>query len=216
MNTRDAFIKMSSGYAAGLVLRVLSLDNMHLSPRSMTRAAAVRFRAGLRALEAYLRRLILCLALQLEHDLPRTNAERARLMPGQRPPRKTPRKPSFHFTIFTGQYDFPDAFGAEWVGQRAARPAQVPAAPLLARLSALSDLAKSPMARARRLAWHMARHKAGLILAPDLYRGYVPRRYGTEVSATYDAMGHDIIARSRARPPPLGPVPRPPPRIRCL
>lgn len=216
MESRDAFIRLTRQCAASLVLRVLSHDNMHLSPRSMTRAAAERFRAGLRALEAYLRRLILCLALQIEHDLPRTNVERARLMPGQRPSRKTSCKPSFHFTIFTGQHDFPDPFYAEWVGGRTVRPVQVPAAPLLARLNALSDLAKSPMARARRLAWHMARHKAGLILAPDLYRGYVPRRYGTEVSASYDAMGHDIIETSRIRPPPLGPVARPPPRIRRL
>ncbi|MEL8055756.1 MAG: hypothetical protein AAGK66_06360, partial [Pseudomonadota bacterium] len=93
--------------------------------------------------------------------------------------------------------------------------AQVPARPLIEQMKALRTLMANPDARARKLAWTLARRRPGLMLAPGAHDA-VKNRHGTEVSATYTAMGHAILQLSRARPPPLGPVPRPPPRIRVL
>jgi hypothetical protein len=221
MDTRDAFLQTSCEYAGQIVLRVLSRDDAHLSPARFSRAAAKRFAAGLRALEAYLRRLILLLALQMEHDLCDTGETRPIFGHVPRPPRvPLGQRKARAFIIFNRQHDFPDHLGDDWTTQArlsgGPRGDGVPAAPFLARLSMLSDLAKDPRARARRLAWHIARRRPGPILMPDLNRGRVPRRYGTEISASYDADGHAIGEASRARPPPIGAVIRPPPRIRRL
>ena len=92
----------------------------------------------------------------------------------------------------------------------------VQAAPLLARLSALKALLDAPDARARRLAFHLARRRPGPIIPPCLNQPGVPRRYGTELSAIYDALAQAIWTAGRARPPPLGPAPKLGPRIRRL
>jgi hypothetical protein len=220
MDTRDAFLQTSCEYAGQIVLRVLSRDNAHLSPVRLSRAAARRFAAGLRALEAYLRRVILYLALQMEHDLRDSGKERPIFGRVPPPPRQSNTAPTRALIIFNAQHDFPDHLGDDWTARArlsgGPRRDGVPAAPFLARLSMLSDLAKDPRARARHLAWHIARRRPGPMLMPDLNRGLVPRRYGTEISASYDADGHAISEASRARPPPIGAVIRPPPRIRCL
>jgi hypothetical protein len=216
MTSAATLLKTSSDYALRLVSAVLARDDAHLAPAHLTKAAAGRMRAGIRAVEAYLRRLILVLALQFEHTLPKNNPVRARY--GALPP-KTPHKPRANptrFTVFTGQHDLPDALREGWIDRAPRHSAPIPAAPLIARLRALSTLAKAPEARARRLAWTLARKRPGPILTPDLKRRCVPARYGTEVSAIYDGFHAEIIKASRARPPPIGHIRRPPPRIRCL
>jgi hypothetical protein len=216
MNRWDILLQSASEHVLRLASLVLARDNAHLAPRAFSPAAAARFKAGLRAIEAYLRRMILWLALQIEHDLPRENPEQAIY---QRPARKRTNQ-NLSLKIFTAQHDFPDNFAEQydpWVDRpQTLRPRAIPARPLLARLRALSDLAKAPEARARRLAWLLARKRPGPVMTPDLRRRYVPARYGTEVSAIYDSFIAGVSKASRARPPPLGPVRRPPPRIRTL
>ena len=216
MTPAGPLLETSRDYALRLVTAVLARDDSHLAPATLTKAAARRMQAGIRAVEAYLRRLILVLALQFEHSLPKHNPVRPRYgaLPAKTPPK--PHKTRIRFTVFTGQHDLPDALIEGWIATQPRHTAPIPAAPLLARLRALSNLAKAPETRARRLAWTLARKRPGPILTPDLKRRYVPARYGTEVSAIYHGFHAEIIKASRARPPPLGPVRRPPPRIRTL
>ena len=221
MNRWETPLQSASEHVLRLASFVLARDDAHLAPRAFSPAAAARFKAGLRAIEAYLRRMILWLALQIEHDFPRDNPERAiyQRTAGQRA------NQNLSLKIFTAQHDFPDNFADRYdpsfygLGAdrpQPLRPPAIPARPLLDRLRALSDLAKAPEARARRLAWLLARKRPGPVMTPDIGRRYVPARYGTEVSAIYDSFIAGIAKASRARPPPLGPVRRPPPRIRTL
>ncbi|MEM9939212.1 MAG: hypothetical protein AAF768_10215 [Pseudomonadota bacterium] len=193
-----------------LLARVMTRDHLHLSPPTLTRAAAARARAGIRAVEAWLRRVILLLALTLEQDLIANNHS-------YQPHPAAPRfGRGFQFRIFTGERDWPGlTIYAEPKGPPR-RGVQVPAAPLLEKLRALQTLMEAPDTRARQLAFLIARRRPGPLLAPDLWRCLVRARDGTERSAFYTAMGHAIARLSRSRPPPLGPVPRPLPRVRRL
>lgn len=198
--------------AGALHARVLSRDDMQLAPRLISRAAARRLKSGLRALEAYLRRVLLLIALQMEPGL----------IPDETTPVAGPRPRRFRLSRSDLRI-FPSA--REWSGTEPFAPGRrgfaprglaVPAAPYLSRLAALGRLIDAPEARARRLAWVLARRRVGLVRAPGRGPGDVPLRYGTEVSALYRALAPAILNASRARPPPLGPKPKPPPRIRVL
>lgn len=197
----------------GLYAQVLSRDNLHLAPALLSRAAAQRLRAGLRALEAFVRRLFILLALSLEPGLKPDLRERPlRAQSGKS------RAQSHSFRIFQGETALPDHWPDHWPDPaRDWLPTNpIHSAPLLVRLSALKALLDAPEVRARRLAFHMARHRPGLIIPPGSDHTGVPRRYGTEASAIYQAMAQAIYTAGRARPPPLDPVPRPGPRIRRL
>ena len=200
--------------AARLCARVTVRDNLHLSPDLLSRSVARRLRQGLRHLEAFVRRLLILLALALEPGLQPT----LRVAPMVRRDAKKKPKTSNRFRVYPldlASPDWPDLSAAlRTRGEGPGGP--VPAAPLLARLSALRALIDAPQARARRLAYMLARKRPGLLLAPDLGREAVPPRLGTEIFSIYRAMGREITVRSRARPPPLPPVPRRPPRVRLL
>lgn len=198
--------------------RVLSRDDGHLAPETLTRAAAARLRSGIRALEAWLRRVILCLALQLEPTLQPDRSEYVKL---DRPRRLAPPRPRLRMfadgrLLFAGER-FPRG-GLPASGPRAglARPDTIWAAPLLARLAALRPLIEAPDARARRLAFHLARRRPGPLPVPGARGAVRPRQFGTEASALYDALAPAILMASRARPPPIGPRPRAGPRIRLI
>lgn len=202
---------------ARLLDTVAARDNLHLAPKTLTKAAAARIRRGIRAAQAYLRRLLIVMALMLEPTLKPDQRPRAIYGKVEKP--KLPRKKTF--PIFTGEQNPPDFQYMSETGAFTARNGHqntgpVLAAPLLEQLRALRALLENPDARARRLALHMARRRAGLILAPDLNRGLVPGRLGTEISSLYQGLGVQIAELSRGRPPPLGPAPRAPPRIRTL
>ncbi|MEM7766351.1 MAG: hypothetical protein AAF253_02560 [Pseudomonadota bacterium] len=197
-----------------LYARVLSRDDAQLVPTRLTQAAAARLRAGIAALESWLRRVLLLMALTLEPGLqpraqPWVKTHRPRLSPPHTTLRIFPRgdAPSRdQFDRLHGRYAAREPFsnGPVW------------AAPLLARLGALKALIDAPEARAKRLAFHLARRTPGCLQAPT-YRGRTSgQRFGTEASTLFDAMGAAICERSRARPPPLGPAPRAGPRIRAL
>ncbi len=193
-------------------------DNLHLRPAGLTRAAAARLNTGLRALEAYLRRLILLMALVLEPDLE----------PVHYPPRRPRDRSCQHqraprgLAIFTGERNFPR--GADALSRSLSRKSQpdlprgakMSSARYLARIDRLKALIEAPQKRARRLAFYIARRRHGLLAPPGMGRTGVPRRYGTEVSALYDGMSAAILRRSRARPPPLAPVPRLGPVMTCF
>jgi hypothetical protein len=126
---------------------------------------------------------------------------------------------SHSFPIFIGERAPPDIISDPW-----AKPAprnreygrMIPAGPLIAHFHYLKMLLEQPEKRARHLAFQLARRRPGLVIPPGLNQKGVPNRYGTEVSALNDAMAQGIWNASRARPPPIGPVPRPPPRIQRL
>ncbi|MEO0981894.1 MAG: hypothetical protein AAFX03_04505 [Pseudomonadota bacterium] len=207
-DTHDA----AKQFGSELWSRVLTRDNAHLAPAGLTKAAAGRLRRGIRALEAFVRRVLILLALELEPGLVPSTKEPSGHRRARRAARRFPR-----LAIFTGEGAPLDSFG--FLGAAAPSPwgpGPVPARPLLVRMILIKDLLDHPEARARRLAFHMARKRPGVQLAPDLNKGLVPSRYGTEVSALYTAYGAAIVQASRARPPPLPPALRARPRIRVL
>lgn len=212
MASDQTFYKNAAHWAELFAAKVLSRDNLHLGPREVSRAAALRLKQGIMALEAYLRRVLFLLALQFEHDLKPDTKERPIYA---RPPRKTRAKRGFNALPFRGiQPDFSTfSSHSKWAERAPKRPVHL--APLLVRFSTVMDLLKNPEVRARRLAYHLSRKQAGPMLAPGDHNA-VRNRHGTEFSTIYTLLGHDIGEASRARPPPIGPVLRPPPRIRVL
>ncbi|NBC20961.1 MAG: hypothetical protein GVY06_07975 [Alphaproteobacteria bacterium] len=105
--------------------------------------------------------------------------------------------------------------GLDCAAPPAPRGGPVVARALLKRLCDLRGLIDHPAPRARRLAWYLARRRPGWLLAPDGPAG-PSGRFGTEMSAIFDAMKALAERASRVRPAPRGPAPRPPPRIRAL
>lgn len=209
-------------YGDLLIGSVLARDHLQLQPRLISKAAARRLRSGIRMMEGWVRRLIILMALALEAGLSPRSVERpvrpsgsgqdgpgaARVMPHRL--RMFPREAMDDLSELSDPVSGSPSADWEVTGE-----GQVVARPLLVRLGMLKRLMAEPEARARRLAWHLARCRPGVILPPVSVTG-VPGRYGVEASALFDMMGHAILSESRARPPPLGPVPRPPPGVRVL
>jgi hypothetical protein len=212
MSLNPSLYQTAAHYAEMFAAKILARDNLYLSPREVSRAAALRLKQGIMALEAYLRRLLFVLALHIEHELKPDTKERPIYA---RAPRKRGQKASFKTLPYWGiEPDFSTIFEhKKWADRQPPKP--VPLAPLLKRLAEVRDILKNPEARARRLAYHLARKQSGPLLAPRAHDA-VRNRYGTEFSAIYTAMSAEIGEMSRARPPPIGPVLRPPPRIRRL
>jgi hypothetical protein len=198
--------------AMDIYARVVGRDGLTLRPEFASKAIAARLRAGVRALEAYLRRVLILIALEMEPDLaPVTRPEnlaRARVSP--------PRVRKHAFKIFPANTDAARADAVHSLfqdlktsahGPDATRaPIVVPIGHWLHRLDHLHALATDPCKKARRLAFSLARSRPGIVMAPDT----PPRRlhrWGREVSALSDAMAAQIMTKSRSRPPPL-----PPPR----
>ncbi|MEM7494371.1 MAG: hypothetical protein AAF296_13405 [Pseudomonadota bacterium] len=198
---------------------VMARDNLHLSPALISKAAARRLHQGIKAIEAYLHRFLLLLAMQIEPEL--ASANRARAIYGVKGVRKPApcrglsfRMPQNRGIDFALSHRF-ERLRADRRGRGSVSPTQITARPYLERMAVLRALMSDPYKRARRLAWTLARRRPGLLLVPGCADA-VRNRHGTEFSALYTAMATGILTQSRARPPPLGPVPRPPPRIRRL
>jgi hypothetical protein len=201
--------------ATNLAAAVNTRDDLHLRPEIARKAVAARLVSGLRVLKAFLRRLILLIALDLEWGLIDTRGEMKR--PHGRKSKSFCYKPNLHILD-------PDTL-SPWIGGNCPKfvidkmyeprqvrdprynpPVYVEMAKLYAQLSYLSDLAANPLAKAKRLAFHIARTREGIILAPDPIKR-IPGRWDTEVRALYFAMWASIAEKARSRPPPL-----PPPR----
>jgi len=211
MSLDPAFLEFAQRQGDLLAAKIVSRDNVHLSPATLSKAAAARLKSGLRALEAFLRRILVLMALAFEPGLEPQN----RLYTSR--PKSPFVEPKHHFKIFTSDHDCPDLrnLSDPWADPQPGNRGPVVAAPLLARLSALKALLEAPEIRARRLAFHLARRRPGWLLAPGR-EAHIGRRWGTELSALYDAMATAILEASKARPPPWGPVPKPEPRLTSI
>ncbi|MEM7493939.1 MAG: hypothetical protein AAF296_11190, partial [Pseudomonadota bacterium] len=180
---------------------VMARDNLHLAPALISKAAARRVRQGIKAIEAYLRRFLLLLAMQIEPEL--ASANRARAIYGVKGLRKPVERQSLSFRMPQNRgIDF--ALSHRFECLRAARrdngsvsPTQITASSYLERIAALRALMSDPYKRARRLAWTLARRRPGLLLAPGR-ADEVRNRHGTEFSALYTAMATGILSQSRA------------------
>jgi hypothetical protein len=181
-------------------------------PRFVKPGVARKLKAGIKLIEAYLRRVLILMALALESTL--VNKQKPEKRPHgrkcfERPPR---------LLTFPND-DMNRHLRAELYRQRQKKqvrnqyrdklPArQVFAVLLYKRLDMLTAIAADPMKRATRLAFQLARSHEGRIFPPNQnlrVAGPVKKLWGLEPSATFDGMGVEIITKSRSRPPPLPP-----------
>jgi hypothetical protein len=200
--------------AQSLVAAVTTRDNLHLRPALARQSVAARLRSGMIVLRAFLRRLIILIALEMEWSLVDTRG------PMKRPHgRKSKSSAGFSLGGLDTQGVSPwlNANGPEFKpvfknadAHRNFAPVEINMAKLYAQLDFLAGIAANPAAKAKRLAFHLARtydyNKQGIIIAPAGPKR-IAGRWGTEVRASYDAIAAAIMTRSRNRPPPL-----PPPR----
>lgn len=197
-------------FLATLRMLIDSVRGLGLSggarPAFASQAVARRLAVGLRIVEAYLRRVLIVMALELEAEL--VDAPKPMRRPHGR--KKVAGLPGFTVLAGRGKPLSEVALDAMTLGVKRQQrlrtaPAPVGLGRLYQRLDQLAAIAADPMARARRLAFDLARRLPGPILAPDP-RLRPPQNWGLEVSTTFDAMAFDILARSRSRPPPLPPI----------
>ena len=202
--------------------RVLGARELLERPGFVRAAVAARLRKGVRALEAFLRRILILMALELEPDLvaeiQTENLARAK-------GRKVRATKAF-LRIFptpsgAHTFDFKQRLGAPRTSEipphaAALPPVTVPIGRWLRQLDYLQTIIKDPVAKARRLAFSLARRHHGLLMAPDQHCR-VMRGCGTEPNSIFDAMAFQILQKSRSRPPPLPPPRRwPKPTITLL
>jgi hypothetical protein len=203
----------------GIILRVRDgvRTNCH-QPGDVSKAAAGRFLRAIRLIEAYLRRVLLTMALQLEPSLVDTSKEPGR--PKEK--RRTITAPLPRFVVLDDHYAPLDEdrlaaltaeLGSRHTDSTPDKPVRIDS--LCRRLERLAMIAQDPLTRARRLAFHLARYRPGPILAPDR-NVQLPRAWGTEAGSTFDAMGYAILRDSKSRPPPLPPPKRHGPSIIVL
>lgn len=208
--------------ASYLCARVLGVSELLGRPAFVRKAVAARLRQGVRALEAFLRRILILMALEIEPDLvandPRENLVRAK---ARKLPAKTPFLRIFPAPIGASAFDFKEKLGARPTPEpppyaATLLPVTVPIGHCWRQLDHLQAIIKNPVAKARRLAFSLARRRPGLLMAPDQSRR-VMRGCGTEPSSLFDAMAFQIMQKSRSRPPPLPPPRRwPKPMITIL
>jgi hypothetical protein len=193
-----------------LASAVSARDNVYLRPALARKAVAARLASGLRVLRAFLRRLIILIALDMEWTLVDARGEMKRPHG-----RKAASSSSAGFTLKGLDTDR----ASPWLNNEPAflkpettatqafnPPVQIDMTKLYAQLDFLSKIAANPAAKAKRLAFHLARNYQGIIIAPEGPKR-MAGRWGTQVSASFDAMAAAIMTQSRTRPPPL-----PPPR----
>lgn len=190
-----------------LCLTVLTRDRLEMRPDWGRKAVARRLGSGLRVLGAWLRRLLVLMALALEPDLT------VREQPLRRPHgRKTQAR--MRFAVWTADTVLPEdlgcrsgaAAGSGLPGGRIGMSGPVELGRLYRQLDLMAAILADPLPRARRLAIHLARNKPDMLLPPAGPRR-IAGRWGREISASFDAMAVSIMAQARVRPPPL-----PPPR----
>jgi hypothetical protein len=190
-----------------LASAVNARDNVYLRPALARKAVAVRLASGLRVLRAFLRRLIILIALDMEWTLVDTRGEM------KRPHGRKSLSSSASFSLKGLETDK----ASPWLNneptlrkpetgatQAFNSPVQVDMTKLYAQLDFLSKIAANPAAKAKRLAFHLARNYQGIIIAPQGPKR-MAGRWGTQVSASFDAMAAAIMTQSRTRPPPLAP-----------
>jgi hypothetical protein len=196
--------------AQSLAAMVNTRDDLHLRPDYARKSVAARLVSGLIVLKTFLRRLIILIALELEWGLVDTRGDMKR-------PHKRKSKPSEGFSLplldakkgghWLNNHNpdhYPRAKSQNEYGTNP--PVYVDMARLYAYLAFLSKIADNPYQKAKRLAFHLARNREGLILALEGPKR-IAGRWGTEIRTYYDTMPALIVDKSRNKPPPL-----PPPR----
>ena len=206
MNLLASF-SMLIATAESLLAAVITRDDLHLRPPWARKAVAARLAGGMRVLRAFLRRLIILIALDLEWGLVDTRGAM------KRPHGRKLTSSSSGFSL--GGLDADKvSLGLDSDGphfktsdkQDYNSPVPINMTNLYAQFDFLAKIAANPLAKAKRLAFHLARSREGIIMAPEGPKR-IAGRWGTQVSASFDAMAASIIMSSRNRPPPL-----PPPR----
>ena len=192
-----------------LVAAVNTRDNLHLRPPVAYKSVAARLASGMRVLRAFLRRLIILIALDMEWSLVDMRGAMKR-------PHKRKSASSCAGFSLKGldadkvspwlNSDGPNFKAKTDITQSYTTPVPIDMAKLYAQLDFLAGIAANPIGKAKRLAFHLARTRPGIIMAPEGPHR-IAGRWGTEVRASFDAMAASIITQSRNRPPPL-----PPPR----
>ena len=186
-----------------------------------SRAAAQRLVAGLRLAEAFLRRVLILMALELEPtlvDVPQKLARPRDARPVDRAKKPKAKAEFPSFKIFQKMPAIPEAVMTKMrdgefrrVNTSDDHRQPVYIGRLTARLDNIAAIAADPLARAMRLAFHMARHRHGPMFEPDRHvgpsssLGRVRKLWNTEIPSSFDAIGEQIRTKSRARPPPLSP-----------
>jgi hypothetical protein len=196
--------------AQNLVAAVTTRDNLHLRPALARQAVAVRLRSGIIVLCTFLRRLIILMALELEWTLVDKRGEMKRPHG-----RKSKTSTAVNIQSLGAPMASPWLTGHPIHSRTKVktgynRPVEVHLAKFYAQLNYLTKVAANPVAKAKRLAFHLARtydyNSKGMIIAPD-GPGRIAGYWGTEISASFDSMAAAILTKSKNRPPPL-----PPPR----
>jgi hypothetical protein len=191
--------------ARNLVGAVTTRDDLHLRPALARKSVAARLASGLILLRAFLRRLIILMALDIEWGLV-----------DKRRPMKRPHgrkcvssgKPSLSMLDTHKVSPWLNSNGPNFkpaTNQLHGTPVPVNMTKLYAQLDFLAMIAANPAAKAKRLAFHLARTHHGIIMAP-CGPARVAGRWRTEVRASYDSMAWAIVTKSRVRPPPLAPL----------
>ena len=190
-----------------LAAAVNTRDNLHLRPPVAYKSVAMRLASGLRVLRAFLRRLIILIALDMEWSLVDTRGEMKR--PHGR--KSVSSSTGLSLKGLDADKASPWLYGGGPHSKSADKqghstPIPIDMAKLYAQLDFLAGIAANPIAKAKRLAFHLARTQHGIIMAPEGPKR-LAGRWGTNVRASFDAMAASIMTQSRDRPPPL-----PPPR----
>jgi hypothetical protein len=210
MNPLAAFT-MLIATAQSLADAVSARDHVYLRHPTQRQAVAQRLVSGLRLLRAFLRRLVILIALELEWGLVDKRGEMKR-------PHKRKMKPSsakLSLICFDADKVSPwlNADGPNFKprlpsqNEPGANPSvHITMTSLYAQLDFLANIAANPLAKAKRLAFHLARKHHGIFMAPSGPKR-IGGRWGMQVSAYFNLMAWEITTKSHTRPPPL-----PPPR----
>jgi hypothetical protein len=171
--------------------RVVARDDAHLRPLFASQAMAKRLATGLRHVEAYLRRVLLVMALEIEPTLVDARG------PMRRPRgQKAYSKSGPQFRILQNAAPSSDAL-LQAFEQNKERllgptthqhdPQTIAMTRLYQRLDQLTTIVRDPLARAKRLAFYLARNRPGPFFAPNSALR-PPGAWGTEARATFDAL----------------------------
>ena len=208
MSEADEFLQRGWSVIADAVMDVAARDNLHLKPKTLSRAARSRCMGQFRVLFTLIQRLIMLMALEVElkplrprhkhvADLPDSTEDvTASFGPQSAPLRLAPAR-----TPMTGAA-FPDT-------RRLADPGPVSAAPVLARWAALHKLIKHPGRAAKRLARTLERWRAAKEPAPQINPAGPTYRFGAELGLVASLLPQRLAAALSNWPPP-DIAPRPP------
>jgi hypothetical protein len=185
----------------------LGSDPNFIWPKFASKSVAGKLRSAIGLIEAYLRRVLLTMALEIEKSLVDNRRPLKRVKDRKRRLKKSVRFPVqfVPYRPLTDKVLYKFDLAAKLRRERPRQiPKLVPMGKLYRRLDWLWEVAENPVKRATRLAYNLARRREGPIIAPNCGLR-MPQRYGTEISLTFSLMATDILLRSKVRPPQQAP-----------